>query len=176
MPFPVQSAMIGILQDPHFEYALARVKIRHSPINVQENRLDNLLGFAWIADDSECYVENEMVIAIKESGDGVLAANGHTLHKLFVGELTEVFGLQPKRLGETHDRSTSLISLETRPRCTDSHRYNTTATLRSAIYFRLPWLISRVARAYFVSFPSTQATNPRARFGTLYSAAAVTFL
>src|SRR6267143_5619305 len=109
MPFPVQSAMIGILQDPHFEYALARVKIRHSPINVQENRLDNLLGFAWIADDSECYVENKMVIAVKEGGDGVLAADCHTLHELFIGELTEVFGLQPKRLGEAHYRSTSLF-------------------------------------------------------------------
>ena len=99
MPFPVQSAMIGILQDPHFEYALARVKIRHSPINVEKNGLNNLLGFAWIADDSERHVENEMVVSIKENSDSVLAASGHTLHKLFVGELEEVFGLQPKRLG-----------------------------------------------------------------------------
>ena len=99
MPFPVQSAMIGILQDPHFEYALARVKIRHCPINVQKNSLDNFLGFAWIADDSERHVENEMVIAVKKSCDCVLAADCHTLHKLFIGELEEVFGLQPKRLG-----------------------------------------------------------------------------
>src|SRR5882724_4950041 len=99
MPFPVQSAMIGILKYPHFEYALARVKIRHRPINVQKNRLNNLLGFAWIADDSERHAENEVMIALKESGDSVLAADCHTLHELIIGELEEVFGLQPKRLG-----------------------------------------------------------------------------
>src|SRR6266851_4685301 len=99
MPFPVQSAMIGILQDPHFEYALATVKIRHRPINVQENRLNNLLSFARIPDDSECYVENKMLIAVKESGDSVLAADCHTFHELFIGDLEEVFGLHPKRLG-----------------------------------------------------------------------------
>src|SRR6266550_2432249 len=98
MPLPVQSAMIGILQDPHFEYALASVEIRHRPINVQKNRLDNLLGFAWIADDSECYVENKVPIAVKESREGVLAADCHMLRKLFIGELEEVLGLQPKRL------------------------------------------------------------------------------
>src|SRR6266567_914148 len=141
--------MIGILQDPHFEYALARVKIRHSPINVQENRLDNFLGFAWIADDSKRHVENEMVIAVKESREGVLAANRHTLHKLFIGELEEVFGLQPNRLRETHFPSTSQISLGTQPRSTDSNLYNTIATLHSGIYFRSPWPISRPARAYF---------------------------
>src|SRR5258707_9176726 len=130
MPFPVQSAMIRILQDPHFEYALARVKIRHRPINVQKNRLNNLLGFAWIADDSERNVENEMLIAVKESREGVLAADCHTLHELFIGELEEVFGLQPKRLGETHFRSTSQISLGTKPPCTDSHLYSTIATPR----------------------------------------------
>src|SRR5437667_5674364 len=149
MPFPVQSAMIGILQDPHFEYALARVKIRHSPINVQENRLDNLLGFAWIADDSERHVENEMVIPVKESREGVLAADCHMLHKLFIGELEEVFGLLPKRLGETHFRSISQISLGTELRCTDSHLYNTAARLRGGIYFRLDWPIASLARAYF---------------------------
>src|SRR5260370_36432565 len=111
MPFPVQSAVIGILQDPHLEYALARVKIRHSPINVQENRLNNLLGFAWIADDSECHIENEMLITVKESREGVLAAYRHPLHKLFIGELEEVFGLQPKRLCETQFHATSPISL-----------------------------------------------------------------
>src|SRR6266850_3091375 len=149
MPFPVQSAMIGILKDPHFEYALARVKIRHSPINVQKNRLNNLFGFAWIADDSERHVENKMLIAVKESRDGVLAADCHVLHKLFIGQLEEVFGLQPERLGETHYRSTSVISLGTKPPCTDSHLYITTATLRSRIYFRVPWPISCPARAYF---------------------------
>src|SRR5713226_4277282 len=141
MPFPVQSAMIGILQDPHFEYALARVKIRHRPINVQKNRLNDLLSLAWIAHDSERHVENEMLIAVKESREGVLAAECHTLHKLFIGELTEVFGLQPKRLGETHFRSTSQISLGTQPRRIDSHLYNTSARLHSEIYFRSPWPI-----------------------------------
>src|SRR5260370_5925081 len=148
MSWPMQSAMIGIMQDSHFEYAHERVKIRHSPINVQENRLDNLLGFAWIADDSERHVENEMVVSIKENSDSVLAASGHTLHKLFIGELTEVFGLQPKRLGETHFRSTSQISLGTQPRRIDSHLYNTSARLHSEIYFRSPWPISCPARAH----------------------------
>src|SRR6266852_1914304 len=99
MPFPVQSAMIGILQDPHFEYALARVKIRHRAENIEKNSLNDFLSLAGVAHDSECYVENEMLITVKESGDGVLAADCHTLHKLFIRELTEVFGLQPKRLG-----------------------------------------------------------------------------
>src|SRR5260370_35415262 len=148
MPFPVESAMIGILQDPHLEYALARVKIRHRPINVQKNSLNNLLGFAWVADDSERHVENEMVVSIKENSDSVLAASGHTLHKLFVGELEEGFGLQPKRLGETHFRSTSQISLGTQPRRIDSHLYNTSARLHSEIYFRSPWPISCPARAH----------------------------
>src|SRR6266481_9197666 len=135
MPFPVQSAMIGILKDPHFEYALARVKIRQCPINVQKNRLNNFLGFAWIADDSQRHIENEMVIAVKESREGILAADSHMLHKLFIGELEEVCGLQPKPPGYTHYRSTSLISLGTKPACTDSHLYNTTATLPRGIYF-----------------------------------------
>ncbi len=100
-----------------------RVKIRHCPINVEKNRLNDFLSFAWIADDSKRHLENKMLIAVKESGEGVLAAKRHTLHKLFIGELTEVFGLQPKRLGETHFRSTSQISLRAQPCCTDSHVY-----------------------------------------------------
>src|SRR5258708_7446923 len=90
-----------------------------------------------------------MLIAVKERREGVLAADCHTLHKLFIGELTEVFGLQPKRLGETHFRSTSQISLGTQPRRIDSHLYNTSARLHSEIYFRSPWPISCPARAHF---------------------------
>src|SRR6266478_8394703 len=95
-----------------------------------------------------------MVIAVKESSDSVLAASGHTLHKLFVRELTEVFGLQPRRLGETHLRSTTQTSLGTQPCCTDSHLYNTIATRRSGIYFRSPWPISPLPRAHFYMSPA----------------------
>src|SRR5713226_5269409 len=129
--------MIGILQDPHFEYALARVKIRHRSEDIEENCLNDFLSFAWVPNDSECHAECKMLIPVKENCHGVMAARRHILRELFVRELTKVFGFKSESLGEGHFRATSTFRREPNRRATISCLYNTNESSRSGIYFSL---------------------------------------
>jgi len=102
MALPVQCPVIRILQDPHFEHALARIEIRHGAIDVEKNRLNYFLGLAGIPNDAERHIEYKPVIPIEENGKGVVTAGRHMLNKLLIRELAEILRLLSARLREAH--------------------------------------------------------------------------
>jgi|ERR671922_401144 hypothetical protein len=96
MPLPVKRSMIRILQQPHFEYALARIKIRRGAKNVEKDRLDDFFRLARIVDNSQRNVENKVTVTVKKARKSVVAAKSHVADQLFVRELRKILGLQPK--------------------------------------------------------------------------------
>jgi hypothetical protein len=65
MPLSVQSPMIGVLQNPHPQHALAMIEIRRRSKNVKKNRLNNLLGFTRVSHDSERDAENKAMVTVE---------------------------------------------------------------------------------------------------------------
>jgi hypothetical protein len=67
--------VIGVLQKPHFEYALARIEVRHGAINVEEYRLDDFFSFTGIAHNPKGHIKDEPMVAIKENSESVLTTD-----------------------------------------------------------------------------------------------------
>jgi hypothetical protein len=87
MALPVECPVVGILKYPHFQYALARVKVSHRSINIEKDGLHNLLSFTGITYDSEGNVEDESVVAIEQDGKSFRAALAYSSYKLLVRQL-----------------------------------------------------------------------------------------
>lgn len=86
--------MIGVLQDPHFTYALSGVEIGHRPIDVEEHGLNHFLSFAWVAHDPERHIEKKTMISVEQNRKRSLAASCDMLHQLLVGEFGIVLALR----------------------------------------------------------------------------------
>jgi hypothetical protein len=78
--------VVSILKDPHFQHALARVKIGRCPEDVQKNRLRHVFGFTRVAHNAGCHTGDQTMIPVKNNSQGVLPAGWNQLHQFIIGE------------------------------------------------------------------------------------------
>jgi hypothetical protein len=53
-------------------------------------------------DNTERYIENKVVVAVKKNRKRIMAPQAHVADQLFVREVERILELQPYRLRETH--------------------------------------------------------------------------
>src|SRR5579862_7090279 len=89
MTLAIHSAMIRILQQPHFEYALTRIEFCLRPKKIQEDGLYDVLGFPGIADNSEGDAVHQAMIAIEKHSQRVVLPVHQGMRQLLVRQLIE---------------------------------------------------------------------------------------
>src|ERR1700722_8706238 len=113
MPLPLQGPMIGILENPYLRDAFVAVKVCRCSKDVEKNGLDDFLSLAGISNDPDSHAEDQPVIAIEQNSERIVPASSHELHKLLVGELTEVTSSCTAWIIEDHTHKAGLLSLMT---------------------------------------------------------------
>jgi hypothetical protein len=75
------AAVIGVLQQPHYEFAPQGVKLSRALIDFQENVLQHVFRFRVVAEDAQCHAADHALIAIEEDRQRVAVAGLDFVHE-----------------------------------------------------------------------------------------------
>jgi hypothetical protein len=82
---PVETSVIGILQNPGLGAPLVRIKDFNPPVNLNEYLLHEIFRFAPITKDFERHAEDQAIVAVKKKAQSFLATLLELFHQFFVG-------------------------------------------------------------------------------------------
>lgn len=70
----VDTAVVGVLQQPGFEASAVGIELARGPEDIEEHLLDGLFRFPIIVEDCPGDSEDQRAVSLKQNGEGIVTA------------------------------------------------------------------------------------------------------